>query len=89
MLRFYLHFSILPLAATKLAIFIGGQDYVTLSKPGKLFGVQKVTLQDRASKVLSVISTLPLGQKPRDFEKLLRIVEISEFDYGLKRFTHG
>ncbi len=48
-----------------------------------------MTLHDRAGIVLGVKSTLALGQEPRDFEKLLRIVEISEFDYGLKRFTHG
>ncbi len=64
-------------------MYIGGQLCVNLSKPGKRFWGPKVTLQDRASKVLGVISTLFLGQEPRDFEKLMQIVEISEFDYGL------
>ncbi len=71
-----------------------GATVCNLCKPGKLFWGPKRDLalpglQDRASKVLGVISTFPLGQEPRDFEKLLRIVEISEFDNGLKRFTHS
>ena len=35
--------------------------------------------------MLGVISTLALEQEPRDLENLLQIVEISEFDYGLKK----
>jgi hypothetical protein len=54
-----------------LTVYIGGQACVNLVNQVNCFWVQKVTLLDRASKVLDVRSTLPSIQVILSFQIIL------------------